>query len=872
MKSQFWKADWFLGVLIAIAVLVFNAASNLIPGLERWAYDLGVRMTAKNPSERIAVIAIDETSIANIGRWPWPREIHATLVDQLSAAKAKVIGNTIFFFEPQIDPGLLYVEKMLQMYDKAYPAGAPQEAPGVGVFGAATPAAQVPQPPAEVAEIGKLLREASVALNNDIRLAASVKKAGNVVLPMVFSETMGVPPPGKPDQPLPAYVTKNAISGTAQHGGSYIYGVSVIAPIEQIGAFVSGIGHLNASPDPADGAIRSEPLVIDYYGEPYPSLALMIAARSLNLGPKDIKVNLGESVAIGNKVVRTDSQARMLTYYYKDRDGRPAFPVDSFFDVITGKIPAAKYADKIVLIGATAAGIGTAQVTPISAQMNPVTTLAHSVSSLMQEHFFVAPTWGAYATIGAYLLVAIYLVLLLPRLGAGMGAVLTALLFVALFGAHLGLMTGAGLWLQLMLPATLLVVGHLLLTTKRYLVTERGKERADEEGAESNRMLGLAFQQQGQLDMAFDKFRKCPFDEQLGENLYALALDFERRRQFNKAESVFGHIHRNDPDFKDVAQRMQRAKAMSETIILGGSSAARSTAATMVIQGGGAEKPMLGRYQVEKELGKGAMGVVYLGKDPKIGRTVAIKTLALASEFEGDELQEAKDRFFREAETAGRLTHPNIVTIYDAGEEHDLAYIAMEFLKGKDLVPYVKQPNLLPPDRVLSIVERVADALGYAHTMGVVHRDIKPANIMYEPESDTAKVTDFGIARVTDSSKTKTGMVLGTPSYMSPEQLAGKKIDGRSDLFSLGVTLFQMLCGRLPFEGESMTQLMFAIASNPHPAIREINPALPAWIDAIIDKALAKDFNQRYQTGAEFAEAIRQARKGGAGAGVDVTL
>ncbi|MCM2326384.1 MAG: serine/threonine protein kinase [Lysobacter sp.] len=256
------------------------------------------------------------------------------------------------------------------------------------------------------------------------------------------------------------------------------------------------------------------------------------------------------------------------------------------------------------------------------------------------------------------------------------------------------------------------------------------------------------------------------------------------------------------------------------------------------------------------------MGVVYLGKDPKIGRTVAIKTMALSAEFEGDELQEAKERFFREAETAGRLTHPNIVTIYDAGEEHDLAYIAMEFLKGKDLVPYVKQPNLLPADRVLSIVERVADALGYAHSMGVVHRDIKPANIMYEPESDTAKVTDFGIARITDSSRTKTGMVLGTPSYMSPEQLAGKKIDGRSDLFSLGVTLFQMLCGRLPFEGESMTQLMFAIASNPHPRIREINPDLPPWIDAIIDKALAKDFNQRYQTGQEFAEAIRQARKG----------
>ncbi len=145
-----------------------------------------------------------------------------------------------------------------------------------------------------------------------------------------------------------------------------------------------------------------------------------------------------------------------------------------------------------------------------------------------------------------------------------------------------------------------------------------------------------------------------------------------------------------------------------------------------------------------------------------------------------------------------------------------------------------------------------------------MHRDIKPANIMYEPESDTVKVTDFGIARITDASKTKTGMVLGTPSYMSPEQLAGRKIDGRSDLFSLGVTLYQLLCGKLPFEGESMTQLMFAIANTPHPPIRQYNPALPPWIDAIVDRALAKDFERRFQTGVEFAEAIRQGRRSGA--------
>jgi serine/threonine-protein kinase len=247
--------------------------------------------------------------------------------------------------------------------------------------------------------------------------------------------------------------------------------------------------------------------------------------------------------------------------------------------------------------------------------------------------------------------------------------------------------------------------------------------------------------------------------------------------------------------------------------------------------------------------------------------------MALAQEFEPEELAEVKERFFREAETAGRLSHPNIVTIYDTGEEHDFCYIAMELLKGGDLVPYVKPGNLLPVDKVVSIVARVADALGYAHRQGVVHRDIKPANMMYHPETDTLKVTDFGIARLTDSSKTKTGMVLGTPSYMSPEQLAGQRIEGRSDLFSLAVSLYQMLCGKLPFQGESMAQLMFKIANEAPVDIRSINPQVPPGLVAFLERALAKNPDERFQTGEEFGGALRAALAGSAaGVKVDIQL
>jgi len=840
VSKTFWKTDWFIGVVVSV-VMLFAGSGELLQSLERKAYDLGVGAVSREPSSRIAVIAIDKQSIDNLGRWPWSREVHAKMIDGLAAAKAKVIASSIFFSEPQIDPGLAYINKLIELYGQA--GGAPLTG---------TPEALAAQLP-PLGQFGPVLAEAEQKLNSDRRMGESVAKAGNVVLPMLFR--LGEPR-GRPDRPLPDFIKKNAISQVEKGEEAPLLTSDVEAPVvEVLGLNAAAIGHLNVNPD-VDGGIRTEPLVLAHFNEIYPSLSLMIAAKSLNLGVADIKVKLGDSVRLGNLKIGTDPVMQMNTFFYKDREGKPAFQVDSFFDVTSGKIPLDKYKDKIVLIGPTAAGIGSIFVTPVSPAMPAVLMQAHTVSSILQEHFFVVPTWGWIVERLAFLLVAAYLIALLPRLKAGMGAGVTVGLFAALVAAHFVLMTTQLIWLQLMVPATLLLVGHALLTTKRFLVTERGKEKSEAESAESNRMLGLAFQGQGQLDMAFDKFRKCPMDEAVMENLYNLGLDFERKRQFNKAESVFRYMADFNPKFRDLETRLNRAKAMSETVMLGGGG--RSTAqGTMILEGGQVEKPMLGRYQVEKELGKGAMGVVYLGRDPKINRVVAIKTMALSQEFEEDELKDVKERFFREAETAGRLNHPNIVTIFDAGEEHDLAYIAMEFLKGKDLVPYTKTGNLMPLAKVMDIVARVADALSYAHQNSVVHRDIKPANIMYEPESDAVKVTDFGIARITDSSKTKTGMVLGTPSYMSPEQLAGKKIDGRSDLFSLGVMLYQMACGKLPFEGDSMAQLMFKIANEPHPHIREFNPQVPECLAAIIDRALAKDNAQRYQTGAEMAADLR---------------
>lgn len=836
-RIAFWQKDWLVGLSVAL-VLFLASGSDLMESLERKAYDLGVRATTRVPSDKIAIIAIDDESVANLGRLPWPREIHARLIDKLAEGQAKVVGHTVLFFEPQVDAGLTYIRQVRTWLDES----------GIRRSGK----------PAELERLEALLDEATQNLDNDRKLADSLARARNVLLSLYFESGA---PQGKPDRPLPDFVQRNRLGSVPPDTPGLQPDLSrgVLMPIPALGSQAMALGHLNFSRD-MDGAVRSESLAMDYHGELYPSLSLMLAARSLNLDTGDIRVVPGEGVELGKLRIRTDSSLRMLAYFYPDQQGKPAFPVDSYYDVLSGKIPAGKYRDKIVLIGTTAEGAGTLQVTPVSSKMQSVVTLANMVSSILQGHFFVSPFWTGLAQLGIFFLVALYLMLVLPRLRAGTGALVTAGLFVLLVGAHFVLMSSQALWLPLMLPMTLLLLGHLLLTTKRFLVTEERKEKSEAESAESNRMLGLAFQGQGALDMAFEKFRKAPMDDGLMELMYNLALDFERKRQFNKAESVFRYMADYNPRFRDLEARLAQNKAMSETVILGG--AARGNDSTLVLNRPGVAKPMLGRYEVEKELGKGAMGVVYLGKDPKIGRLVAIKTLALAQEFDADVLQDVKKRFFSEAESAGRLSHPNIVTMYDAGEEHDLAYIAMEYLKGRDLVGYIKPGELLPLPVVMAIVARVADALDYAHRQNVVHRDIKPGNIMYDPETDTVKVADFGIARITDSSKTRTGMVMGTPSYMSPEQLAGHKVSGASDLFSLGVTLYQLASGHLPFDGDSMAQLMYRIANEAPVDILTVRPDVPPCLVAILGKTLAKTPEGRYASGAELAEALRQCAAG----------
>lgn len=268
-------------------------------------------------------------------------------------------------------------------------------------------------------------------------------------------------------------------------------------------------------------------------------------------------------------------------------------------------------------------------------------------------------------------------------------------------------------------------------------------------------------------------------------------------------------------------------------------------------------KKMLGMFEIEGEIGRGAMGTVYSGRDTVSGRAVAIKTMKLESDVDGA-MKGAEERFLGEARILTWLDHPGIVTIYDVGHENGIAYIAMEFLKGVELSRHISPGSLLPLSKTLDIIARVADALDYAHEQGVVHRDVKPGNFMYDPVSDVVKVTDFGISKLADCSMTQVGVVLGSPFYMSPEQVWATGVSGRSDIFSLGTSLYQMVSGDFPFKGEAGPNVMYRIVKEPHQDILCIKPDLPASVCEVINRALAKNPDDRYQRGNEMAEAIRR--------------
>ncbi|MEN6331752.1 MAG: CHASE2 domain-containing protein [Smithella sp.] len=805
--------DFILGVVLMLFLLVaFLISWGPLEKLEYGIYDLNAGLQGKKFTAPVVVVTIDEQSIANIGRWPWPRAYIASMVDLLQSYNVKVVGLDIIYSGKDSNQGLLEVRNLINNMESN---------PGYAQKG--------------FSSVLTLLKETEKKLDNDAILANSIAAGKNVVLPLFFI-------PGKPTGriavSLPDYLQKNSISHT---GIDYsITAREMAPPVPEFAAVSQGLGHVTVVAD-SDGTVRSEPLFINFEERIFPSFALQLTLKYLNFDLSNVQ--LGKEIKFGRKTIPLCDYNRMLISFTE------GIPYYSFFDVINKKVAPNVFKDKIVIVAQSTAGSGMMKDTPTAAGVSSGIIMANVIENIITDNHIERPNWATALELIMIIVFGLYIALIIPQIRAGISAIVSFSLLVAWMITTIYLFAAYGYWIKSLYPAIMLTLGSILIISKRYLLTEKTKDYMEADGFETNKMLGLSFQGQGLLDMAFDKFRKCPVeDESVKELLYNLGLDFERKRMFNKAAAVYEHIAKAG-NFKDVNDRIKKLNAAGQTIVFGRSGAKKDAT---VIMDKTEIKPTLGRYEIIRELGRGAMGTVFLGKDPRINREVAIKTLRY-EEIESEQLAEVKKRFFREAEAAGKLSHPNIVTIFDVGEDYDIAYMAMELLDGPDLTKYCRKENLLPQEEIIRVISCVASALDYAHANGIVHRDIKPANIMILGNGEV-KVADFGIARVMSTSKTQTGVVLGTPSYMSPEQIAGKKVDGRSDLFSLGVVLYELIAGEKPFKGESITTLMYNITSSVPPSLKKLSPQIPEKMAPIVEKLLAKNVEDRYQTGKLLAD------------------
>ncbi len=601
------------------------------------------------------------------------------------------------------------------------------------------------------------------------------------------------------------------------------------APQRTIDPVLKGKGYLPFSPT-MSGFF---PLLWLQESRLHPGLELELFARQHYGGrPSLLRLNPGPLLQLGDKLLPIDRFSSV----------RPApLLVDSLPIVSWQQALQSPPKQKLWLVGS---------------DLEKLRRVAQQYQSLVSANYYYRPYWSGIVNGGGLILATLYCLLVLPRLSRGVAALVTLLLVLSLLLGQLAFQMLYSQELPLVLVSQWLFMGYLvgqlgsLGWRLRHYPTLDSKRQLNE----LRMSVARDHIDRSHFREAFELIKLCDVTEPVLHLGYEIAVAQERQRQYQQAAATYHWIAEHNDHFKDASTRAQSLQQWADSVAR---NADFSATQTMAMPSRPVAGRFLGRYEIQHELGRGAMGIVYLGVDSKIARDVAIKTLSF-KDFEGHALQAVKQRFFREAEAAGKLNHPNIITIYDVGEESDLAYIAMDYVAGCSLDHCVSSHNLLALEEVYFIVVAVAEALDYAHQQHIVHRDIKPGNIIYDADTQQVKVADFGIARIVDESKTKTGEFLGSPVYMAPEHLKGHRVTGACDIYSLGVTFYQLLTGVLPFRGDNLANLAYQILNKKSVSVREIRPELPPAVVRIVNKAMHKDPLKRYPDAAAFADAVRQ--------------
>ncbi len=813
-------------LLGAIIVLIFIGFSHIRPfffeGIEKYVYDSALRFAPgeKQGVSQVVLINIDDKSLTRLGSWPWPRHLIAEMIDILKEGDVKLIGLNIPLFEKQANLGLDVLRSFHEKF-KAYPFGE--------------------KDPTIAAWMQEHLKQMEKDLDSDRRLVESVQRSRNVVLPA--SVVLGSSP-DRTEREGDVRLSKESLT-SAQLSDSLKKRISanhVSIPFPELAQNALGMGHDRLALENRMVG-RSHLMFVNYKGFLLPSFPFRLAIAYQDLQPNKVTVVQNQIRLKGRSIALSNGE--LLVRVRNNQDPFPQYP---FVDILRARQAQPILKGKIALIGLNASESRRVNP-PVPSNMPEGVLIANILENIISATFITRPPFMFHFEILSIFLLGGIASLLFPRMGGLSRTALAGGLIILPLLAGILLLSNKGIWFKTTYIVCAILTIYFTISLKHLLLT-RGSTR---DSVETNRLLGLSFQSQGLLDLAFDKFRRLPMDDETKELVYNLGLEYERKRITDRALIAYEYI-RKWGSYRDLDERIPQMKASDNSSTLG--SYGESREVSILADTSEETLSRVGRFDILDELGKGSMGQVYKALDPKINRLLAIKTIRFSDEFEEDLIQEIKERFFREAEIAGQLSHPSIVTIYDVGEDRDLTYMAMEFLEGENLEKYIFKENLLPFTKILDVIAEVAEALAFAHKADVIHRDIKPANIMLLKNGEV-KVTDFGIAKAISSSRTKTGVILGTPNYMSPEQIMGQKMDLRSDIFSLGVVFFQLLTGELPFHGENLSSLLYQITQIRHPSLRTHNAKIPRVCEQILNKALAKDPKDRFGNAEEMERIIR---------------
>lgn len=810
--------------LLLVLVTLTLVAADRVTELESSFYDFLQRQQPVTASDRILLVSTDPNPDINPASNPdlWEPARFGELLNALNTAGAERIVPVEAPPTNSQFPSLQRLDALIEMQERArqLDGGASDE------------------------DLVKQLASFRNQYEQQAAIESMVNEAGNIVLAL----------PNEGAQTNIGRCANLAIPLSGETASALLNAVRSISNSPSLPAGLCSAA-LNSGinqywPD-ADQVVRRTNLLVNSGGALYPALAL---AGMLSTSATD-GLELGDpgTITVDGNQIRTSSEYTSLNRFYHAKAGEQPFETISADALLSGAVPAEMIRGRIAVVGRLN---DNAYKTPLNQSIPAATLLATSLSNLIQVDFILRPGWLRWAELILVLFLGTTLLIAVPgmsRLTAALAALGVPALLLA---SEAYLFLAQGFWVHMVTPTLFCVIGIGCLQAIRGMFSLMGNEPVTAPAATTN---PNNTQGQEELDLAFSVLRQQPATDNTKAKLYQIAVTHGKKREFAKAERVLRHLASLDPEYRNVSDKLRKLsgarlnksqksqKPQTDSVPMPKLPKHSATGA----------RRTLGRYQVENVLGRGAMATVYLGRDPNINRQVAIKTIALSEEFSDADLENARNQFMREAESAGRLNHPNIISIYDAGEDDGVAYLAMEYFEGDALSVHAIPGNLLPPKWVLELMARAADALHYAHGQKVVHRDIKPANIMYNAASDSLKITDFGIARLTDTSRTKTGIILGTPSYMSPEQLSAAPVTGCSDLYSLGITMYQLITGRAPFRAESIPKLMDKIVNEKHQLLSAERDDIPSIVDEVLDQALAKNPEDRFPNGRAMALALR---------------